>query len=113
VVFDRKQALSRLGGLEDLLIEVLQMMRTESVKIHAQMYAALARRDATELERAAHTLKGSASLVGARDLEARLSRIEELTATSNFDAVAKELSEIDRQFNALKCCLDDELMAHG
>ncbi|MEK6262803.1 MAG: Hpt domain-containing protein [Planctomycetota bacterium] len=113
VVFDRKQTLARLGGMEDLLMEVLEVMRTESPKLHAQIDAAFARRNATDLKRAAHTLKGSASIVGAWDLVARLRRVEELAAESNLDAVAVELPEIDRQFNALKCCLDDELMAHA
>lgn len=112
VVFNRKQALARMGGLEDLLSEVLQVMRIESPKAHARIGTALARRDATELNRAAHTLKGSVSLVGALDLVARLRRVEELATVSNFDAIADELPEIDRQFHALQCCLDDELMDH-
>ena len=113
VVFNRQQALARLGGLEDLLIEVIQVMQTESPKVHAQIVMAFARGEAIELKRAAHTLKGSASIVGASDLVARLHRVEDFAAASNFDAVAVELPEINRQFNALKCCLDDELMIHA
>ena len=109
VVFDRQQALARLGGLEDLLIEVMQVMQTECPKVHAQIDTALTRREAVELQRAAHTLKGSVSIVGAGDLVARLKRVENLAAASNFDAVAVELPEIDRQFHALQRCLDDEL----
>lgn len=109
VVFDRHQALARLGGLEDLLVEVMQVMQTESPKIHAQLDTALARRESVELQRAAHTLKGSASIVGAGDLVERLRRVEVLAGASNFDAVADELPEIDRQFNALQRCLDEEL----
>ena len=113
VVFNRKQALARLGGLEDLLIEVMQVMQTECPKVHAQIVMAFARCEAIELKRAAHTLRGSASIVGASDLVARLRRVEDFAAESNFDAVAVELPEINRQFNALQCCLDDELMVHA
>ena len=113
IVFDRQQALARLGGLEDLLIEVLQVMQAESPKVHAQLDTALAHREAVELKRAAHTLRGSVSIVGASDLAARLRRVEDFAAASNFDAVADELPEINRQFNALQCCLDDELLAHA
>jgi len=109
VVFDRQQALARLGGLKDLLIEVMQLMQAESPKVHAQIDTALARCDAIELKRAAHTLRGSVSIVGASDLAARLRRVEELAAASNFAAVADELPEINRQFNALQRCLTDEL----
>ena len=113
VVFDRQQALARLGGLEDLLVEVMQVMQTESPKVHAQLDTSLARREAVELQRAAHTLKGSASIVGAGDLVARLHRVEVLAGAGQFDAVAVELPEIDRQFHALLCCLAEELMVHG
>lgn len=113
VVFNRQQALARLGGLEDLLIEVLLVMQTESPKVHAQIKTAFAQRDAIELNRAAHTLKGSMSIVGANDLVVRLHRVEKLAAASHFNAVADELPEIHRQFNALRCCLNDELMAHA
>ena len=113
VVFDRQQTLAHLGGLEDLLIEVLQVMQVESPKIHAQIGRAFARREAIELKRAAHTLRGSASIVGASDLAVRLRRVEKLAAASNFDAVADELPEINRQFNALQRSLSDELLAHA
>ena len=113
VVFNRKQALARLGGLEDLLIEVMQVMQTESPKVHAQIVMAFARGEAIELKRAAHTLRGSVSIMGANDLAMRLRRVEDFAAASNFDAVVDELPEISRQFNALKCCLDEELMVHA
>lgn len=113
IVFDRKQVLARLGGLEDLLRDVLQVMQTECPKARARLDAAFARRDAIELKRAAHTMMGSASLAGAGDLTARLRRVEGLAAASNFDAIADELPEIDRQFHALLSCLDVELMAHA
>ncbi len=113
VVFNRQQVLARLGGLEELLIDVLQVMRAESPKVRARIDAAFARRDAVELKRAAHTLMGSASLAGASDLAARLRRVEAWAIAENFKAVAAELPEIDRQFHALKCCLDGELMAHA
>ena len=88
-------------------------MQTECPKVHAQIVMAFARCEAIELKRAAHTLRGSASIVGASDLVARLRRVEDFAAESNFDAVAVELPEINRQFNALQCCLDDELMVHA
>lgn len=112
VVFDRKQALARLGGLEDLLLEVLHVMQAESPVFHAQIATAFARRDAIELKRAAHTLRGSVSLMGANDLASRLRRVEDLAAANDFGAVADELPEINRQYNALQRCLDDELQAH-
>ncbi len=113
VVFNRQQALARLGGLEELLRDVLQVMSVESPKLHAQINTAFADRDSIGLKRAAHTLMGSASIVGASDLVTRLRQVEAWAVASNFEAIADELPEIDRQFHALICCLDDELMAHA
>lgn len=108
-VFDRKRALARLGGLEDLLHDVLQLMVAESPKAHAEIGAAFNRRDAIGLKRSAHTLKGSVSLVGADDLVRRLKRVEDCAASGEFTCAADEFAEIDRQFAELQQILAAQL----
>jgi two-component system, sensor histidine kinase and response regulator len=109
IVFDRSHALARLGGLDDILQEVFQVMIEETPKMHAAIGAALSRRDAIELKRAAHTLKGSTGILGAFDLTRRLKCVEEHAQAENFDAAAAELDEIDRQFARLTSHLAEEL----
>ena len=109
VVFDRKHALARLGGLDDILQEVFQVMAVETPLMHAAIGAALTRRDAIELKRAAHTLKGSASIVGAKELTRRLKCVEEHAQAENFEAATTELDEIDQQFARLVSQLGREL----
>lgn len=108
-VFNKAHALARLGGLEDVLRDVMDLMTTESPKVHAEIGAAFARRDSVSLKRSAHTLKGSVSLVGAMDLVRRLKRVEDSAATGEFETAAEEFGEIDRQFAELQQCLVAEL----
>ena len=108
-IFDKQQALARLGGLEDVLLDVMHLMTTESPKVYAEIGAAFTRRDPVGLKRSAHTLKGSVSLVGASDLVRRLNRVEACASTGAFDDAAEEFSEIDRQFAELQRLLAAEL----
>ncbi len=109
VVFDKQHALARMGGLEDVLRDVMELMLTESPKVHAQIGAAFDRRDPVGLKLSAHTLKGSVSLVGATDLVRRLKHVEDCAASGQVDLAAEQFAEIDRQFAELQRLLAVEL----
>jgi HPt (histidine-containing phosphotransfer) domain-containing protein len=109
IVFNRERALDRLGGMVELLTDVMRLIQSESPKVHSQIHRTLAERDATELKRSAHTLKGTASIVGAEDLVKRLARIEQLAVEHNFESVGIELTEIDRQFEDMQAAVSREL----
>ena len=75
-VFDQAAALNRVEGDEELLRELAGLFLEEAPGLLAQMRQALTTGDADGLERAAHSLKGSASNIdahatfeAARDLE--------------------------------------------
>ncbi|MCX7406581.1 MAG: Hpt domain-containing protein [Planctomycetales bacterium] len=110
LVFNRELALERLGGLHELFVDVMRLIQVESPKVHSQIQRSLSERDAVELKRAAHTLKGTASIVGAADLMNRLAHVETLAAAHDFPRVARELPEISRQFDALQECIATELL---
>jgi HPt (histidine-containing phosphotransfer) domain-containing protein len=110
-VFDKRHALARMGGLEDVLQDVMKLMVTESPKVHAELAASFARRDSVGLKRSAHMLKGSVSLVGARDMALRLKHVEESADKGEFESAATEIHEIDRQFAELQRLLTAELQA--
>lgn len=111
VVFDKQHALARVGGLEDVLNDVLHLMATETPRVFAEISAAHGRRDLIGLKRSAHTLKGSVSLVGANDLVRRLRRVEDCAALGDLDRAAEEFGEIDRQFQQLQKHLTRELQS--
>lgn len=109
VVFDRAHALKRLGGLDHLLNEVLELVQSEAPKVLDRMAVSLRNRESDELGRAAHTLKGTAGIIGAGNLVERLAKIEKRAATGDFDAVTSELPEIERQLVALQAVIAREL----
>ena len=108
-VFNKQHALARVGGLEDVLRDVMILMTTESPKVHAEISASFHRGDLVSLKRSAHTLKGSASLVGATDLVQRLRRIEDSASLGEIVDLPAEFIEIDRQFAELQQILAMEL----
>jgi HPt (histidine-containing phosphotransfer) domain-containing protein len=110
-VFDKHHALKRLGGLEDVLQDVMKLMLSEGPKVHAEIATSFVRRDSDGLKRSAHTLKGSVSLVGASDMVRRLRWVEECAVKGRFEAAAQEFGEIDRQFAELQQLLNAELQA--
>jgi two-component system, sensor histidine kinase and response regulator len=64
-VLDEAAALERIGGDRQLLGEIAGLFLQEYPELLGTMRMALASGDAKELERAAHSLKGSASNFGA------------------------------------------------
>src|SRR5689334_4317809 len=72
IVFNKQHALNRLGGLEEVLRDVMELMTTESRKVHAEIGDSYRRGDSVSLKRSAHTLKGSMGIIGASDLVQRL-----------------------------------------
>jgi len=82
-VFDKAHFLSRLDGDELLGTEVVGMFLEECPKLMKGIRQASARQDASALERAAHTLKGS---------------LGDMAATQAFEA-ARDLEQMGRQGN--------------
>lgn len=62
---DKAVALERLGGDEELLKEVAALFLDEYPALMAQIKVAVAAHNANQLERAAHSLKGSVSNFGS------------------------------------------------
>ena len=96
------QALSDLlDGDDETLAELAQAMLDEA----PQRIAALRSTDATEVARAAHTLKSNAQTFGAIELGERCRALEAeaLTgATASADAVEAEWPRVQRALEALR-----------
>ena len=65
-VVDRSQVLERVGGDKELLAEVVGLFLEDCPKLFEQMSAAIRRGDAEELQKVAHTLKGSVGNFSAK-----------------------------------------------
>jgi CheY-like chemotaxis protein len=74
---DLQGALSRLGGNEDLLADILKPFAQDLPQVPQRVAGLLSAGAAAELARALHTLKGLASTVGARHLAQVLAQLEQ------------------------------------
>ncbi|WP_355662439.1 hybrid sensor histidine kinase/response regulator [Halomonas salifodinae] len=99
-VRDRAGALANLEGKQALLEEMEALFRGECPALLAEIEAAIAGGDGVTLRRAAHTLKGSALVIGARALGATALRLETL-------ARGGELGEAPALLAELKARLDE------
>jgi len=99
-VFDSQGTIARLGGNEELLLDMVQSFQTEARGILEEIRETVGRRDAEELRAGAHKLKGALASIGgeaARDVAANLealARAGDLAPAS--DMVVRLVSEMQR-----------------
>jgi two-component system, sensor histidine kinase and response regulator len=93
MVVDWETALDRVGGNEELLSDLAKLFLEESSRMLSAVQQAVERKNASELQRAAHSMKGSVATFSAQHafdaalkLE-RLARAEELTGVDEAFAV--------------------------
>ena len=75
-VFDRAAALDRVDGDVELMKELAGLFLDECPQRMAEIREAIIRRDATKLQQAAHTLKGSVGNFGAAEAIEAARRLE-------------------------------------
>ncbi len=91
---DRAVALERVGGDEDLLREIAVLFLDEVPAMMDEISAAIAGRDGTALERAAHYLKGSVGNFGAKNAFKAALRLEAIGRARNLDAASEAYHEL-------------------
>lgn len=89
---------------DEILLELIEIFRSQSPVLLADIYAALERRDADALERAAHTLKGSALNLGAKLFAEQCLRVEHAAQDGDF-------ARAEAVVPALQHCFDTSLAA--
>ncbi len=110
---DRAAALEALDGHREMLAEMVEMFRDEGPRLLAAIDAALAAGQARELRRAAHTLKGSARVVGGLAVGEAARRLEALARAGELDQAASARDGLAHRLEALLAALaaadrDDE-----
>jgi len=102
-LLDWEGALENVDGSEELLIELAEVFIEECPEMMRQIRAAINERDASALQRTAHSLKGSARLFAAAATSEAASRLETMGANG-------DLSGADDGWTALRVEVD-RLMA--
>lgn len=111
MTFNREMALDRVGGDEELLREVAQLYFDEYPTIVEQIQTAVRSGSAQELQRSAHTLKGSLGTLGAELAAAQALRLEMMGRLRNMSEAASALCELNRVLESFHKRLQGELTA--
>ena len=86
--FDADAAMERVDGDRELLLEILGLFREQAGPTRDLIGSALAARDGAALERAAHSLKGSAANVSALEVQEAALCLEHAAHAGDWDAGA-------------------------
>jgi two-component system sensor histidine kinase/response regulator len=93
---DTRDGLSRVGGNEALYLNLLRGFSERHGRTAGQIGEALAESDTTTAERLAHTVKGVAGNLGARDVQTAAGRLEtalrERSASPDVEAARQQLA---------------------
>jgi signal transduction histidine kinase/DNA-binding NarL/FixJ family response regulator len=95
-VFDRAEAISRLGD-EELFDELVQMFIADYPRNKADIEAALSDRDCARLRREAHTLKGLLATFCGYRAELRAKALEAAATASDQELCATLVPEVHRE----------------
>jgi HPt (histidine-containing phosphotransfer) domain-containing protein len=100
-VMDPKEALRRAGGHVDVLRDLAGVFFKECPKLREGIRQAIASGNASELKRAAHTLKGSAMALAARPAAEAARRIEMLAQEGSLDEAREAWPALEGEIDRL------------
>ncbi len=106
--WNKAEALGRIGGDEDLLQELCHIFLEESPKLIQKLRQAMADGDCDGVMRAAHSLKGESSYLGAGGTSQAARQLEEMgrskdlsRASESFDVLQREMAGLHLQLKEL------------
>ena len=105
--WNRIEALERIGGDQQLLRDLCQIFLDESPKLVAKLRHALAAGDCDGLMRAAHSLKGESSYLGAGRTSQAARQLEEMGRNQDLVHASHTLAELEREISSLHDELKD------
>lgn len=100
VEWDRAAALEKLGNDEKLLLEVAGIFLEEAPQLLQKLKAAVCEKNPLAIERAAHSLKGALSCLGAA-CSAKACVLEESAREQDLSTVAYTLEEFEQELSDL------------
>ena len=100
-LFDQEGALRRTGGSREVLQELVKLFLKESPRLMQSIRDAIAHSDGAELQHAAHTLKGSAGVVGAQSTVDAAWTLERMGEGGDLGGVDQAWALLERQLEQL------------
>jgi two-component system sensor histidine kinase/response regulator len=106
-VFDREQALASVDGEMELFREVIGLFLEDYPKNMAEIDNAIRERDASRLNRAAHSLKGAVDNFGARYAFDLALKLEMMGKDGEFTRAGGVFSSLAKEMERLRTALED------
>jgi HPt (histidine-containing phosphotransfer) domain-containing protein len=103
--FDREGALAQVGGDPSFLWDVVQTFRTEGPQLLARIREAASAGDGDRLRRAAHTLRGAASVLAAGAVTRLAGQLEDVGRSGRMTDAAAVLAVLEERFGELLTAL--------
>jgi HPt (histidine-containing phosphotransfer) domain-containing protein len=100
-VIDWDAALERVAGDEETLGELVEIFLDQWPQMLDEIEQGVARADYTTLRRAAHTLKGSAAIFGAKRVANVSQRLSEMGKNEQLDGADEALRELQDEMDEL------------
>jgi CheY-like chemotaxis protein/HPt (histidine-containing phosphotransfer) domain-containing protein len=107
--FDRTELLERVGGDVEVLNEIVEMFRAETPRLIREIRGALDRGDTRGVERAAHSLKGTAKSLAATDAATAAQSLEAAARAGNLTGAAEAFPRLERTLARLGDALGREV----
>jgi two-component system, sensor histidine kinase and response regulator len=95
--FDRVALFDRVEGDMDLLGDIIELFKEDSVRQVAAIREAIDKKQADALRRAAHTLKGTCGNLGALEAAATALELEKLAAAGDLPHAQESLRSLEEQ----------------
>jgi len=105
--WDQRQALSGVGGDEQLLREIAEMFLQEYPQAVSDLRRALAGRDAAMLGQLAHRLKGEVGCFGAAQSVSALVKLEDDVGKQDFVRISRAVDEVERALARFRQALEE------
>ena len=101
-IIDREAMLERVGGDMDLLRELVDLFMDDSLRLVDRISKALATKDADELEKAAHGLKGSVLNFEAKSVADVAQALETMGKNRDLTQTQNVVAELQKQIESLR-----------
>ncbi len=110
--WNRTEALGRIGGDEELLQELCQIFLEESPKLMQKLQQAVKEGDSDGVTRAAHSLKGESSYLGASGTSQAARKLEEMGRCKDLSRASETFTVLEREVAGLHHDLKELAGAH-
>lgn len=96
-------------GEPEVIRELFGLFLTDAPARMQAIAAAVEARDAAALQRAAHTLKGASSAIGATSLHGACRALEDMGKRGVFDAAADRVAQLRDEYRRVEDAIDQLL----